>query len=220
MDWLPQLEYDEDPPDFALTSADTALLVIDVQFLDAHPNHGIGRKLQESGDLPQAAYYFEQVTQIIPRIRALQDLCRTTGIEVIHTRLCATTDDERDISPLHKSRGWSYPPGSREVEFLPEVAPAEGEIVIDKTASGPFNSTNIDQLLRNLGVRNLLVCGVDTCYCVETTVRDAADRGYNVVLVGDACATKSPEMQADALRRLRAGYCTVRKAAEVEELVR
>jgi nicotinamidase-related amidase len=82
-----------------------------------------------------------------------------------------------------------WPVGSFEHEIVDEVAPGPGELVLDKNSSSPFNGTGIDQLLRNLGVDTLVLAGVATDMCVETTARDAADRGYNVVVASDATAT-------------------------------
>ena len=79
--------------------------------------------------------------------------------------------------------------GSFEHEIVDELAPLPGELVLDKNASSPFNGTGIDQLLRNLGVETLVLVGVATDMCVETTGRDAADRGYNVIVAEDATAT-------------------------------
>lgn len=215
MEWLPEDEYDAGPVAANITSGDTALVVVDMQYLDAHPDFGIGRSLAESGESAKAEHYFASVERIVPRIARLLEAARDADIPVIHTRLCSRAPDGRDRTPLHKARGWTYPEGSKETEFLPEVAPQPSEIVLDKTTSGAFASTGIDQLLRNLGVGRLIVAGVDTCYCVETTVRAAADHGYEVILVGDACATKTAEMQAAALRRLRAGYCRVYTTRDV-----
>jgi nicotinamidase-related amidase len=88
------------------------------------------------------------------------------------------------------------------------LAPIGDEILVSKTSSGVFNSTNIDYLLRNLGIKRLVVAGVLTDQCVDMTVRDAADRGYLVTCVADACATYSQERHDNALRAF-GGYCWV-----------
>jgi nicotinamidase-related amidase len=92
--------------------------------------------------------------------------------------------------------------------------------VVEKTSSGAFNSGGLEQALRNLGVDRVVICGVDTRYCVETTVRDASDRGFEVVLAGDACASKTRELHEQGLALLDNSYCTVwatdRVVAEIE----
>ena len=197
-------------PEPKLRQDDTALMVIDMQYFDAHPDHGMGRFLQDVGRYAEAAYYFDQVAAIIPRIASLQRAFRAQRMELIHTRVKAMTRDGRDIAPHHKAKGHRYFPGTKEVEFLAELEPQGDEIVLDKATTSCFTSTGLDSLLRNTGIRTLVVAGVDTCYCVESTVRDAADRGFSVVLVGDATATSSAEIQRFALDELDNDFCVVR----------
>ena len=85
------------------------------------------------------------------------------------------------------------------------VKPNPGELVINKNSNGAFNSTPIDQILRNMGIDTLVIAGVVTNACVETTARDAADRGYNCILVEDGCASYeeiSHEMTLRSFARL------------------
>ncbi len=86
--------------------------------------------------------------------------------------------------------------------------------MLPKTASSVFNATNIDYVLRNLGIEELVVTGVVTDQCVESAVRDAADRSYLVTLVRDACCTYSAERHENALAAVK-GYCRIRSTAEV-----
>lgn len=92
--------------------------------------------------------------------------------------------------------------------MIDALAPLENEIVLPKTSSGVFNSTAIDYVLRNLDTRHLIICGVVTDQCVDMAVRDAADRGYLVTLVEDACATHSPERHQACLEAIK-GYCWI-----------
>ena len=93
--------------------------------------------------------------------------------------------------------------------MLDEIAPADDEMIFRKTSSSVFISTNIDYVLRNLGVRSLIVTGMMTDQCVESAVRDACDLGYLVTLVTDACTTDSPERHEQSLIGIR-GYCRQR----------
>jgi nicotinamidase-related amidase len=167
---------------------DLALLIVDMQYLDAHPDWGIGREARRQGRESAFSYYWKRVEEIIPKIRELQDMCRQLGIEIIHTRIASLTRDCRDSSLGHHLRRLLAPADSREADFLDELKPEGDEIVISKTTSSPFSSTAIDRVLRNMALRNLIVCGVATNACVEMTVRDAADRDYGVIAVEDACA--------------------------------
>lgn len=198
-------------PEPELQPAGTVLLVVDMQYFDAHPGYGMARMAAEGEMDP----YFEQVSEILPRIRRLQDCAREHGVQIVHTRLCSHEPDGSDRCRTHRLRDWRYAAGTKEAEFLPEVAPLPGEPVVDKTTSGAFNSGGLAHLLRDLGAERLVVCGVDTRYCVETTVRDASDRGFEVVLVGDACATKSRALNDASLAELDDSYCVVRSTADV-----
>lgn len=206
--------------EFPLEPAKTALLIIDMQYLDAHPDYGIGTDAKARGVFEEHyAYYFRQVAEMLPRLQKLLEFCRENRYEIIHVRIGGLTPDCRDVSLAHKRIHLLAPPGSKEIEILPELAPLTGEIVLTKGASGVFNGTAIDQILRNIGIETLIVVGVGTNYCVETAVRDAADRGYNVYLMGDGCAAKTPENQAFALRILDNSYCKVKRVDEMIEML-
>ena len=189
----------------------TALLVIDIQYLDAAEGYGVFADAEKSGvPLEAQEYYFKRLHHVVlPNVRRLQDTFRDLGLEVIHTRIQSLTQDGRERGPGHKRLGIHAPPGSKEAEFLPEVAPKGDEIIINKTASGVFNATNIEYLLRNLGITGLFVCGVYTNECVSTSVRDACDRGFYTTLIRDACATVTPELHNATISTLKDRYCRV-----------
>ncbi|MFN7899294.1 MAG: isochorismatase family cysteine hydrolase [Synechococcaceae cyanobacterium] len=119
-----------------------------------------------------------------PRVLAA---ARQNGLEVIHTLIANLTADGRDRSFDYKRCGMGFPPGRRGTEVIPELAPLSDELVLPKSSSSPFNSTTIDDLLRNIGLRNLVVIGLLTDQCIDHTVKDAADQGYQVVCVEDGC---------------------------------
>jgi nicotinamidase-related amidase len=189
----------------------TALLVIDLQYLDAAEGFGVFADAANSG-VPKEAqeYYFKRLHHIVlPNVRRLQDTFRDLKLEVIHTRIQSLTRDGRDRSPGHKRLKLHAAPGSKEAEFLPEIAPKGDELIINKTASGVFNATNLEYILRNMGITGLFVCGVYTNECVSTTVRDASDRGFYTTLINDGCATVTPELHNATIRTLKDRYCRV-----------
>ncbi len=209
----------------SLKSHATALLCIDLQYLDAAPGYGVFADIEASG-VPSEAheYYFDRLKYtVLPNVRRLQDAFRGRGLEVIHTRIQSLTQDGRDRSPGHKRLGLHAPPGSKEAEFLDEVAPLENEIVINKTASGVFNSTNISYIMRNLGITGLFVVGVYSNECVSTAIRDACDLGYFVTLISDGCATVTPELQRATITTMKDRYARVMTAKqaikEIQEVV-
>jgi nicotinamidase-related amidase len=198
----------------SLEKHNTALLVIDLQYLDAAEGFGVFADAEKSGVPSEAQeYYFKRLHHIVlPNVRRLQDTFRDLNLEVIHTRIQSLTRDGRDRSPGHKRLKLHAAPGSKEAEFLPEVAPKRDELIINKTASGVFNATNLEYILRNMGITGLFVCGVYTNECVSTTVRDASDRGFYTTLINDGCATVTPELHNATIRTLKDRYCRVMTA--------
>ena len=214
-----------EPPDLlsGLRAADVALLCIDLQYLDAARGYGVFADEERAG-LPRQAldYYFDSLQHhVLPNVARLQAAFRNLGLEVIHTRIQSLTPDGRDRSYAHKRLNLHAAPGSKEAEFLEEVAPLPREIVFNKTCSGVFSSTNIDYVLRNLGVQALYVVGVYTNECVSTTVRAASDLGFHTTMIQDACTTVTPDLQASTLRVLRDRYCRImRTSAVIREVER
>lgn len=195
----------------SLEHHNTALLCIDLQYLDAAPGHGVFADAEASGVPPEAqAYYFDRLDSLVlPNVRRLQDCFRTHRLEVIHTRIQSLTQDGRDRGPGHKRLNLHAAPGSKEAEILPQVAPKGDEIVINKTASGVFNSTNLEYVLRNMGITGLFVVGVYSNECVSTAVRDACDLGFHVTLVSDAIATVTAELQQATITTMKDRYARV-----------
>ncbi|WP_018142353.1 cysteine hydrolase family protein [Thioalkalivibrio sp. ALJ7] len=193
-----------------------ALLCIDLQYLDAARGHGVFADSAESGvPLEAQEYYFNRLEQtVLPNVRRLQDAFREKGLEVIHTRIRSLTHDGRDRSPGHKRLNLHAAPGSKDAEFVEQVAPVGDEIVLDKTASGVFNSTNLHYILRNLNISALFIVGVYSNECVSTAVRDACDLGFYVSLMDDATATVTPEMQKATITTIKDRYARVMSTDE------
>lgn len=189
----------------------TALLCIDLQYLDAAPGFGVFADAEKSGvPIEAQEYYFNRLEEmVLPNVAALQAVFRENKLEVIHTRIQSLTMDGRDRGPGHKRLNLHAPPGSKEAEFLELVAPVGDEIVINKTASGVFNSTNIEYLLRNLEITGLFVVGVYSNECVSTAIRDACDLGFYVTLISDATATVTPELQNATITTMKDRYARV-----------
>ena len=194
----------------------TALLCIDMQYLDAAEGHGL---FKDDASPPVSRegrdYYFGQLKSVVlPNVHQLQNCFRRHELEVIHVRIQALTHDGRDRSKGHKRLNLLAAPGSADACFLEEVAPRGDEIIINKTASGVFSSTNLHYVLKNMGIEALFVTGVYTNECVETTVRDACDLGYLVTMIEDGCTTVTPELHEASLKTLRNRYCRIVTTAE------
>lgn len=190
-----------------------ALLVVDVQYLDAHAEYGLGHRAIERG--VSLEYYLTRLRTIIPNIGRLQKAFRANGMEVVHARIMSMTRDGRDRSSEHKALDIHAAPGSKDAEFLPDVAPVGDELVFSKTAGGVFNSTNIHYVLTNLGIRTLVVCGVSTAGCVEGAVRAARDLGYQVIVVEDACGAWTAEMHAASVHVMREVFAKIKSTEEL-----
>ncbi|MGH2614299.1 MAG: cysteine hydrolase family protein [Thermomicrobiales bacterium] len=207
------------PPPLAVTAANTALLVVDMQYFDAHPDWGEGRTAKELGVASCFDPYFAQIDDVIPRIQRLLALFRDKEMEVIHLRVAELTKDSRDVGWKQLVRGLIVPSDSREADPLDELAPIDDELIVSKSSSGVFPVTNLDRLLRNMGTTTLVMTGTSTGGCVESAVRDAVDLGYDVIVVSDACADSTPESHAHALGRMAGGLTRIKTAEEVGELI-
>lgn len=194
----------------------TALLIIDLQYLDAHPDGWMGRLCRAQGKPDLLNERWEFIDEILPNVRRLQDACRAGGVELIHIRVKYLTKDCRDGQRSLAKDEKAISADERDDDFLEMVAPQGDELIIDKTSAGTFNSTAIDQILRNMKVDRLWVTGIVTEGCVELTARDAADRGYYVTLVTDGLASSTHAAHDDALQRMTdGGLIKARSSAEL-----
>jgi len=202
----------------------SALLFIDVQNFCARRDGGEFKDIPDEDIAGKYGYYFDRLkTSAVPNMRTLQAQFRAAGIEVLYTTIESLTKDGRDRSLDYKITGFNVAKGSHDGKVIDEIAPGDDEIVLPKSSSSVFVSTHIDYILRNLGVRQLVICGLLTDQCVESAVRDACDLGYLVTLVPDACATYTQERHDNSLRTIK-GYCrqvnTAELVAEVARVAR
>ncbi|MGH6763693.1 MAG: isochorismatase family cysteine hydrolase [Phyllobacterium sp.] len=187
-----------------LTAHRTAILIVDAQ--NAELQDEVVRKHPE----------FHRAVQesALPAMKRLIDAARANGAEVIYTVIEALTRDGRDRSLDHKLSNILVPRGSDLAKVIDAVAPVDDEIILPKTSSGVFNSTNIDYVLRNLGIENVVVAGFVTDQCVDMAIRDGADRGYFMICASDACAAYSKDRHETALRAF-GGYCRTQSVDEI-----
>ena len=195
-----------EPYELEFDPATTALVIIDMQRDFVMPG-GFGEAL--GNDVMQL-----QVT--IAPTRAILDAARKAKMLVIHTRE-GHRPDLTDCPPSKLARGKGAKrigdPGPMgrilirgEVghDIVPELYPIAGEVVIDKPGKGAFFATDLELILRDRGIKTLLVCGVTTEVCVNTTVREANDRGYECVVLSDCVGSYFPEFQTAALAMIKA----------------
>jgi len=202
--------------------AHTALLFVDVQNYNCTPDGGEYAHLSAAEKEQRYGYFFRTLrASALPNMVRLQSACRRARIEVTYTVIESQTLDGRDRSLDYKITGFNVPKGSPDAKVLEELRPLGDEIIFPKTSSSVFISTNIDYVLRNLGVRYLIIAGCLTDQCVDSSVRDACDFGYLVTVPTDACLTLTPERHDWSLKNNR-GYCRQRTTqqllSEIERL--
>ena len=195
-----------DPYPFVFDPAHSALMVIDMQRDFVEPG-GFGETLGND---------VSQLRAVIPPLQAALAATREAGITVIHTRE-GHLPDLSDCPPAKLTRGEPSlrigdpgPKGRVLIrgeyghDIIDELAPAEGELVIDKPGKGSFYATGLDDTLRSRGITSLIVTGVTTEVCVHTTVREANDRGYECLVLADCVGSYFPEFQRYGLAMIAA----------------
>ena len=195
-----------EPYEFAFQPEHVALLIIDMQRDFVDPG-GFGEALGNDVSLLRKA---------VPLTVRVLEAARQAGILVIHTRE-GHRPDLSDLSPSKKARGKLAtgigdpgPMGRILVQgeyghdIIDELKPASGEPVIDKPGKGAFYATDLEAILRSRNIRQLVVCGVTTEVCVNTTVREANDRGFDCLVLADCVASYFPEFQRVALEMIKA----------------
>ena len=210
-----------------LPSEETALLVIDMQEYFVRSD-GRFAKLGDAIAPASARFYRQQIAaEVLPNVERLVSAFRTAGLPVFFTGTGTRTGDGDDLA------GWlrSFNEISRGAIGLPAyprvnepdwqiddaIAPGAGETVLQKTTADPFVSTRLEQLLRERGVRTVVVCGVTTEVCVSATARGAADRDFEAIVVEDACTTVSEQMHRGALEIIALAFGRVVKTDDVLE---
>jgi biuret amidohydrolase len=212
---------DAQPFAFEFQSNTLALIVIDMQRDFAEPG-GFGASLGND---------VSRIAAIVPTVRTLIDGFRRAQMPVIHTMECHRPDLS-DCPPAKRNRGKPMLrigdegpmgrvliAGEPGTAILDEVAPQPGEIVIEKPGKGAFYATNLGAELQRLGIAQLVFAGVTTEVCVQTTMREANDRGFECLLAEDATESYFPEFKVAAIAMIRAQGAVVGWTAPVSKIL-
>ena len=195
-----------EPYEFDFDPRTTALLMIDFQRDFVDPG-GFGEALGNDVSLLRRA---------VPPAERVLKAARERGLLVVHTRE-GHRPDLADCPPAKKARGKLKAGigdpgpmgrilvrGEEGHDIVKELYPGPGEPVVDKPGKGAFFATDLDGILKHRGISHLVVCGVTTEVCVNTTVREANDRGYECLVLEDCVASYFPEFQKAALAMIKA----------------
>jgi len=203
---MPRSTIEAEPYAFEFESETTALVIIDMQRDFVEPG-GFGESLGNDVSI---------LRKTISPIRQVLETCRALGMMIVHTRE-GHRPDLSDCPPSKLARGNPTRKigdggtmgrllvrGEKGHDIIPELYPKLGEVVIDKPGKGAFYATDLEPILRHAGITTLLVCGVTTEVCVNTTVREANDRGFNCLVLEDCVGSYFPDFQRAALDMIKA----------------
>lgn len=208
-----------EPDDPVLQRGHLALLVIDVQ--NAYLKRPDPSTLDAAGRRDYEAWtpFHERMHMtVIPTIRRLLERFRRDGHEVLFARIACQTKDGRDRSLSQKMPGWNnllLPKDEWESQIAAETTPQSDEVVVTKTTDSALTGTNLRLLLSNLGVSQVVCCGIFTDQCISSTVRSLADESFAVIVVEDACAAGSQALHLHELEAINRIYCHVMSAEEL-----
>jgi len=187
-----------------LTKDKTALLVVDMQNGFCHAD----------GSLAKMELDWERLASAIGGCVQLVAGAREAGVPVIFTRFVYRSDYSDGGVQVQHFLPWlakvkALAEGTWDMELVDALAPQPGEYVVDKNRCSSFYGTRLEPILTSLGIQRLVVAGVTTNMCVETTVRDASQRDYEVFVVADACGELEEERHRVALRTMGFGFARV-----------
>jgi ureidoacrylate peracid hydrolase len=188
-----------------------ALLVVDMQNDFCHPQGVSGKRGRQQ----------TMTIEMAPRLEAFIKVCRSVGMPVmfVNTIHYPWTDSPSWVRRLDRDGGDSVcRPGTWGAEFYAGIQPEEGEIIITKHRYSAFLGTNLDLVLRSRGIRSLLISGVGTNVCVESTLRDGYMRDYYIVLLEDCVGATDRELHEATLKNVGLHFGVVSNSNEVRNL--
>jgi biuret amidohydrolase len=207
------------PDDPRLEHGRLALLVIDVQNIYlTRPDPAACDAAAKAAYDAWTPFHTRMRETVLPNIRRLEDRFRADGHEVLFARIACQTRDGRDRSLSQKLPGWNnllLPKDEWQSQICPEIAPQGDEIVVTKTTDSALTGTNLRLMLHNLGISQIVCCGIFTDQCVASTVRSLADESFAVIVAEDACAAGNDALHDHELETINLIYCNVMRCDEL-----
>ncbi|MFH1907008.1 MAG: isochorismatase family cysteine hydrolase [Chloroflexota bacterium] len=205
-----------------ITPQNTALVLIDMQKL-ALSDYLVHNAVEIGVDEGEARAAVKDMDlrfeKAVANASKILQACRQKKIRPIHIRIESYSADAADVGRVHKQIGFFVPPGSEWGEFIEATKPLPGEIVLPKTNSSAFTGTMLNQVLRNLGLEEVIIVGFYTDQCITTAARDSADLGYGTLVVEDAVMAVTLENHESAIKHIKNVYVRCCNTSELLEKI-
>lgn len=186
--------------------------------------------VSKNGSYDRLGMNIEQYRKIIPAIQELINFCRSKDIPIFYTQavrepsgIDLLLNDHRVLPRTREERLEKIPicvRGTWDADIIDEIKPSDEDHIIIKRRDSAFQDTELRVWLRSVGINTLIFCGVDTSICVETSLRDGFNQGYDVILVADATASGIDKHYETTLERVRDYYGIVTHVHEFEEIIK
>lgn len=198
---------------FRIRPHQAALVMVDLQYGSAASGYGFQAMFESIGHGDVVQGYMQRIEEVVlPSVQALLRAFRSAGGSVVYLTIGSEAEDYSDMLPQFRRavdhfrrRGIMIPyarTGTREIQIRDEIRPQSGEAVLRKRSAGAFATSKIHELLQERGISQTIITGVATNYCVQSTLRGAADRGYDCVIVEDACADVTFDMHEVGIKSM------------------
>lgn len=213
----------EFPMDITLDPKSTAILFIDIQNEFCSREIGEAAEFKAAGDWERWIPFHDRIDNImIPNCVKLRKYFRDNGMFVTYGRIACNLETGEDRCMVQKSEGWNgmlLPVGSYNAEFVEQLTPGKNELVVNKTTDSVLAGTNYARLIRNMGIKTVVVCGMVTDQCVAGTVRELADEDFQVIIAEDACSAATQELHDAELKIMNIIYGSVMSSDQVIDCI-
>jgi len=208
--------------DYKIDYDSSALIVVDMQEYQTRESNLIKVYRNVKEDLPN--WYLNTLQKTVePNIEKILNTFRENNGSVIFTKYCTSTHDNSDLprflqigNQVQHADEYIIPPLSApESDIIKKLAPLPNEDILVKAACGAFEGTNLEKILRNRGIKTVVIVGVITHMCIDNTARSAFDKGFDVLVIDDACGALEPSLHESTLASLELLFSKVCKTWQI-----